>query len=73
MAEPIHKRLDRVLDRLAHQGGKARRIVLSPDDLREFGGGDGGYRSVPVEQGAIEQSSFIEVEGAPSGDANFGV
>ena len=72
MAEPIRTRLDRILDHLGEQGAKARRIVLSTDDIKELGDG-GDYRSVPVEKGAIGQSSFIEAEGAPSGDANFGI
>ena len=72
MAEPIRVRLDRVIDHLGDQGAKARRIVLSSEDFRELGDG-GDYRGVPVEAGAIGRSSFIEAEGAPSGDANFGI
>ena len=74
MAEAIQARLDRVLDHLDSQGAKAHRIVLSSDDLKELGEAQASaYRDVPIEQGTIGVSSYVEAKGAPSGDANFGI
>ena len=81
MAESIQQRLDRVLDHVNDLGARAREIVLSHDDLHELRGDDdpnapsdgGDYREVPVKRGEIGQSSYVEAQGTPSGDTNFGV
>ena len=81
MAESIKQQLDRVLDQAKDLGATAKQIVLSHEDLDELTGGDAkdkpgaqdAYRDVPVKQGEIGQSSYVETTGGPSGDTNFGV
>lgn len=87
MAESIQQRLDRVLDHVKDLGAQAKRIVLSKDDLAELAGGATpesaqtnepqrevrDYCGVPVKRGEIAQSSYVETQGGPSGDTNFGV
>ncbi len=81
MAETIGQRLDRVLDHAKDLGATTKQIVLSHEDLDELthnGAKDGpgaqdSYRDVPVRQGEIGQTSYVETSGGPSGDTNFGV
>lgn len=81
MAESIKVRLDRVLDQVKDLGAAAKQIVLSHEDLDELTkgaakdkpGAQDAYRDVPVKQGEIGQSSYVEATGGPSGDTNFGV
>ncbi len=81
MAESINQRLDRVLDHVQDLGATPKQIVLSHEDLdeltrgaaRDEPGAQDSYRDVPVKQGEIGHSSYVETAGGPSGDTNFGV
>ena len=71
----IKERIDEGLDRIRRLGAKPVRIVLTEADLAELGGLKAGhdYRGVLLGQGQIGGHSFIETEGAPSGDTNFAI
>jgi hypothetical protein len=71
----IKERIDASLDRIHRLGAKAVRIVLTKADLEELGGLRSGhdYRGVLIAEGEIGGHSYIESEGAPSGDTNFAI
>ena len=81
VSETIQERIDRVIDHVGELGARAARIVLTDWHLKELREGPGTsevdgretYRGIPVHFGQIGGSSFVESEGAPSGDTNFGV
>jgi hypothetical protein len=72
----LKERLDAGLEHLKSQGAKPVRIVLTEADaleLRKLADAGGAYGGIPVEQGQIGGHSYIEAEGAPSGDTNFAI
>jgi hypothetical protein len=72
----VKERIDEGLDRIRRLGAKAVRIVLTEADLAELrdqAGAGEAYGGVPVGQGEIGGHSYIETEGAPSGDTNFAI
>lgn len=71
----IKERIDQGLDRVQQLGAKAVRLVLTEADLTELGGLQAGhdYRGVLIAQGEIGGHSYIEAQGAPSGDTNFAI
>lgn len=71
----VKERIDEGLDRIQRLGAKAVRIVLTEADLEELGGLKSGhdYRGVLIAQGEIGGHSYIETQGAPSGDTNFAI
>jgi hypothetical protein len=71
----IKARIDEGLDRIGRLGAKPVRIVLTEADLAELGGLKAGhdYRGVIIGEGQIGGHSYVETEGAPSGETNFAI
>lgn len=69
----VPQRLDAAFDRIARLGATAKRIVLTEADRQELALQEGRYRDVPVVTGQIGGHSYVETEGAPSGDTNFAI
>jgi hypothetical protein len=72
----VKERLDTALERIERMGARAVRIVLTEADLselRDVADLNQSYRGTPVDQGQIGGHSYVESEGAPSGDTSFAI